>query len=158
MLTGTTLAAIRMLVFLSHQEPHNPISPRRVAETIGESPTYLAKVANTLTKAGILRSHRGVTGGMTLAVEPQEVSLLAVYEACQGRFIGDFCQDVPEDFPICAFHHAMKDLYDSVSMALSRWTLEDLRGNPFSAATLDSAIPCRMAPIQHHHPIKSEIR
>jgi Rrf2 family protein len=155
MLTGTTLAAIRMLVFLSQNDPKTPISPRRVAEAIGESPTYLAKVANTLTKAGLLRSHRGVTGGMTLALHPADINLLEVYEACQGKFLGDFCQDVPHDFPTCAFHQAMKELHGSVSKVLARWTLDALKGNPFSAETLGSAVPCRLAVISQVQTLES---
>lgn len=155
MLTGTTLAAIRMLVFLTQTDPKTPISPRRVAEAIGESPTYLAKVANVLTKAGILRSHRGVTGGMTLALDPSDINLLEVYEACQGKFLGDFCQDVPHDFPTCAFHQAMKELHGSVSKVLARWTLDALKGNPYSTAAVDSLIPCKLAIIRQVQTLES---
>ena len=156
MLTGTSLAAIRLLVFLSQCDPKTPISPRKVAEAIDESPTYLAKVANILTKAGILRSHRGVTGGMTLALDPADVTLLEVYEACQGKFLGDFCQEVPHDFPACAFHHAMKELHVAVSRVLARWTLEHLRQKPFSTEAVNSIIPCRLAVIRNAQTAMSE--
>ncbi len=147
MLTGTTLAAIRMLVYLTQCDSQTPISPRKVALAIDESPTYLAKVANILTKAGIVRSHRGVTGGMTLALDPTDINLLEVYEACQGKFLGDFCQDVPTDFPACAFHQAMKELHESVSKVLARWNLDALKANPYSVVAIDSKIPCKLSVI-----------
>ena len=158
MLTGTTLAAIRMLVYLTQSDPKTPVSPRKVAEAIDESPTYLAKVANTLTKAGILRSYRGVTGGMTLASDPAEITLLEVYEACQGKFLGDFCQEVPDDFPTCAFHQAMKELHDAVSQVLARWNLGALKKNPYSVAALDSIIPCKLSVISKIQTTPSENR
>jgi len=147
MLTGTTLAAIRMLVYLTQCDPKTPVSPRKVAEAIEESPTYLAKVANILTKAGIVRSHRGVTGGMTLALDPADINLLEVYEACQGKFLGDFCQEVPHEFPTCAFHQAMKELHGSVSKVLARWTLDALQKNPYSTEKVDSKVPCKLSVI-----------
>ena len=58
MFTKTTLSALRMLTLLGLREEAGPHSPRALAETIRESPTYLAKVVRLLVRAGI-----GCSGG-----------------------------------------------------------------------------------------------
>ncbi|MGH8700238.1 MAG: RrF2 family transcriptional regulator, partial [Burkholderiales bacterium] len=44
----------------------------------------LAKLFRRLTRAGILRTHRGVGGGVSLARAPQQISLRSVVEAVEG--------------------------------------------------------------------------
>ena len=64
MLTKTSVSATRILIHLGLSGEEGPVSPRLMAEQMGESPSYLAKVAQQLAKAGILRAHRGVAGGL----------------------------------------------------------------------------------------------
>jgi Rrf2 family protein len=150
MLTRTSLSAIRSLVYLGLKTDQEPISPRRIAEALQESPTYLAKVASQLVKAGILRAHRGVLGGVTLARNPRSITLLAIVEACQGQFVGSFCSDVPDTTRSCAFHRAGLELYEAVVRVLSKWTLADLIQKPLPAVPI-AGIDCLMttgAPVQ----------
>jgi len=46
--------------------------------------SFLAKIMQKLTKAGIVNSFRGVKGGFRLARKPEQVSLLDVIEAIEG--------------------------------------------------------------------------
>ena len=101
MFTKTTLSAMRTLVYLGLSRREEPISPRHIAETLGESPTYLAKVVRYLVKPGILRARRGVTGGVVLNRLPGEITLQSVVEACQGAILGDFCSEAPELAEAC---------------------------------------------------------
>jgi Rrf2 family protein len=93
----TTLSALRALLFLTQQEPAACLSPRHIAAVLGESPTYLAKVLRHLVKAGVLRAERGATGGVRLAMAPEDVTLLDVVEACQGTIVGNYCQATVAD-------------------------------------------------------------
>lgn len=102
MLTRTTIAAIRALVHVGLHPGDKPLSIRTIAERLGESPTYLAKVARHLVKAGILRAHFGVSGGIELNRQPQAISLRVIVEACQGMILGDFCQEQTNG--VCACH------------------------------------------------------
>jgi len=47
---------------------------------------FLAKIFQSLSKAGIVRSHRGVKGGFTLAVDPGKVTVREVLETIQGPY------------------------------------------------------------------------
>src|SRR3990170_3768906 len=47
-------------------------------------PSFLAKIISQLSIAGLLHTSRGARGGVTLAREPKEISLLEVVEAIDG--------------------------------------------------------------------------
>lgn len=62
-----------------------PIQAGRVAEAIGQHPDYLIKILQRLTRDGILTSIRGPSGGFRLARPADEISLLQIVEAIDGR-------------------------------------------------------------------------
>lgn len=132
MLTQTSEIAIKALMVISVRQRGQPIAPRRIAEIVGCSPTYLMKTLRSLVKVGILRSQRGARGGVTLAREPETIALLEVVEACQGLIVGNYCQALgPDQMPgVCAFHQAMEQVYAATVGALSQWTLADLTARP----------------------------
>jgi len=144
MLTKTSETAIRLLVLLAQRSADTPLSPREIAERLNSSPTYTAKTAAQLAKAGLLRSHRGAQGGVTLALAPAEISLLAIVEACQGRILGDYCQPSDKLELVCAYHEAMHQVHEAVLRELRRYTLADLVARPAPCGALASAVKCRM--------------
>ena len=58
---------------------------RAIARTLGVSEAHLSKVLQRLAKAGVVRSVRGPKGGFALAKSGDEVTLLDVYEAIDGK-------------------------------------------------------------------------
>jgi Rrf2 family protein len=54
------------------------------AAELGVSPSYLAKVLQTLVRSDLLRSTRGAAGGFELVRGPETVSCLEVLEAVDG--------------------------------------------------------------------------
>ena len=144
-LTQTTIAAIRTLVHIGLNPSDEPLSIRHIAEYLGESPTYLAKVTRHLVRAGILRAHRGVAGGIELNREPEAITLRAVVEACQGTILADFCQETPTMEGVCAFHVAAVELHQAMIQVLDRWTVGQLIEEPGSSGR-SRAIPCLLHP------------
>ena len=61
-----------------------PLSEISKAQNIPEK--FLAKIFQSLSKSGIIRSHRGVRGGFTLAKDPSEISIKEVLETIQGPY------------------------------------------------------------------------
>ena len=145
MLTKTSVTAIQALVYMAQLDGNGPVSPQDLARQLGASMTYLSKINTQLVKAGILVSHRGVRGGVTLARKPEQVSLLEIIEACQGRFLGDYCTSHEDAKAVCAFHIAMHELQAACVGTLSRWTLADLARKPLPAPELRAKVACRMA-------------
>jgi len=130
MLGKTSQSAIRALLLLAQQEPGACWSPRKLAASLGESPTYLAKVTRHMVKQGLLEAEKGVKGGVRLALPPDEITLLAIIEACQGTIVGDFCKGERPSSGQCSFHHAATELHDAITGVLVRWTLADLLRKP----------------------------
>jgi len=130
MLTQTSETALKALIFLALYGTEEPTSPREIAEHIGASPTYMAKITRMLVKADILRSQRGALGGVHLSRDPKEITLLDVVEACQGLIIGNYCQNMKEhERPHCGFHEAMLEVHQSMVGVLTKWTVSDLANN-----------------------------
>ncbi len=141
MITKTTISAIRALIFIAQNSGEGFLSPRRIADELGESPSYLAKVARSLVKAGILRAEKGVKGGVWLGRPPDRITLLAIIEACQGAILGDYCQPGCPSELICSYHQAAEELRGAIVGVLSRWSLAQLLRKPHGAAGKRS-VPC----------------
>lgn len=142
MLTQTTITATRLLIFLGDQTDGQVVVLKQIAQSLGESPTYLVKVARHLVRAGLLRAQRGKTGGVLLNRSPKGITLLAIVEACQGTIHGDFCQDVIDISRTCAFHQAGAELHHAISTVLTRWTLADFIGKPCPAGNMRNSVDC----------------
>lgn len=147
MLTKTSLSAIRVLTYLGLHGDGQPLSPRYLAEQLGESPTYLAKVVGRLVRVRMLRAHRGVAGGVVLAQSPADITLLAIVEACQGTILADFCEDAGRRSQTCGFHQAAAELHDAIVNVLAHWTLADFVKKPHPSKSLAKRVQCCLASI-----------
>jgi Rrf2 family protein len=61
-----------------------PLSEISEEQNIPEK--FLAKIFQSLSKSGILRSHRGVRGGFSLAKDPAEITIKEILETIQGPY------------------------------------------------------------------------
>lgn len=153
MIGKTSTSAIRALLLLAQQDPKTCWSPRRLAEVLGESPTYLAKVVRHLVRQRILEAEKGVKGGVRLIQEPSQVTLLSVVEACQGPILGDYCRSSRPSAEVCNFHRAALELHEAIRNVLGRWTLADLLERPHASAEVTGGVPCLM--LRGQHPISA---
>lgn len=145
MLNKTSISAIRALLLLAGRDQKDPWSPRRLADALDESPTYMAKVIRHLVRDGILDSAKGVKGGVRLVRSPDETRLLDIVEACQGTIVGDFCRRSPPQGAACTFHRAALELHQAITGVLGKWTLADLRAGPFPERPAGGGLACLMA-------------
>lgn len=145
MLTKTAETGIQMLIYMARSpERHQPVPPKTLAAELGHSPSYLAKIAHELARAGLLRTHRGTKGGVVLTRPPAEIRLLDIVQSLQGVLNGDYCQARADALRPCGFHRAMLEIHRSVVEALSRWTLADLAKSPCGTADGTPSPLCRM--------------
>jgi Rrf2 family protein len=77
--------ALHVMVLLAEREADGPLTTHQAAERLGVSEAHLSKVMQRLSHAGFVRSRRGPGGGFELGRPPEEVCLLDVYEAIEGR-------------------------------------------------------------------------
>jgi len=76
--------AVRAVLYLARKENSERSATSTVAEEQRIPPSFLAKIISQLSIAGLLHTSRGARGGVTLAREPKDITLLEVVEAIDG--------------------------------------------------------------------------
>lgn len=84
--------ALRMLAALVN-DPDGVVSVRTAAHENGVPYSFARSIQHDLAVAGIVENTRGASGGMRLAVDPHETTLLQLVEAVQGPIILTGCLD-----------------------------------------------------------------
>jgi Rrf2 family protein len=75
--------ALRAVVYLAKQAPRGCTTEQIAAAARIEHQAYLSKVLQALRRKGVVRSQRGVGGGMTLVKSPAELNILEVVNAVE---------------------------------------------------------------------------
>ena len=89
--------AIRAVRYLAKQGPNQRSATSTVAQEMKIPPSFLAKIISQLSIAGFLHTSRGARGGVTLARDAKEISLLDVVEAIDGPILLNECVGDPAD-------------------------------------------------------------
>lgn len=95
---------------------------------------YLLKIMRLLTKAGLVKSHRGVEGGYALAKAPQEITLLDVVEAIEGPLYFNRCH-LDQKYCTkkwanrCPVHGVLGDIQASLVQQLASHNFAELARN-----------------------------
>ena len=76
--------AVRAILHLAHIKNGERAATSNVAKEQHIPPSFLAKIISQLSIAGLLHTSRGARGGVTLAREPKDITLLEVIEAIDG--------------------------------------------------------------------------
>ena len=96
-----------------------------LSRTEGIPRSFLAKIFQSLVRGGLVRSVRGVGGGFALARAPEEISVLAIIEAVEGRLAFQRCQDDgcvrSRGCPLCGLfaqaQRQVRELFEGTSLA-----------------------------------------
>jgi len=75
---------IAALMELANYYGKDLLQTKLIAERRSIPPNYLEQLLNQLTKAGIVKALRGSKGGYQLAVPPEEITFLQVWEIMEG--------------------------------------------------------------------------
>jgi len=76
--------AVRAVLHLTRLGKDKMAATSTVAAGQHIPPSFLAKIISQLSVAGVLHTARGAHGGVTLARDPKDISLLEVVEAIDG--------------------------------------------------------------------------
>src|SRR5690606_18982460 len=80
MISQTVEYALRAAVFLA-SESDAARTTGEIAQRTRVPPAYLSKVLQSLSRAGIVHSQRGIGGGFTLALDARKLTILEVVNA-----------------------------------------------------------------------------
>ena len=121
---------IVLLSYMARDPGETARTARELADKSGLPLPTVSKVLKTLSRSGLLVSHRGKHGGYSLAREPQLISVADMLEALEGPLsLTECATDMPTACDIessCPVHSNWKVINRAVLEALSRVTLSDM--------------------------------
>jgi len=115
--------AIRGLLDLCSQPEGAVCLLSEVSERQNIPASFLSKIFQNLSKAGMVSSSRGTGGGFVLAKAPHEITLLDVLEAIEGRVCLNICVtngQVCENTPTCVIHPVWCEAQEHLVHLLAR--------------------------------------
>lgn len=128
-LTIYTDYALRTLMYLAVNAAR-PVPASEIAKAYGISTHHLAKVAKHLVRGGFVRSHRGRTGGLELAVAPVRINVGEVVRFCEPTLDLLECFDrATSTCPLtggCRLERKLHDARAAFLGVLDRTTLAEL--------------------------------
>ena len=116
---------------LAQRNSDGPVPLEALAEAQDIPVRYLAKIIQDLRRCGLIRSVRGAHGGYKLAVPPDDIKLLDVWEALDGPLCPVDCLDRPERCPRhteCVTRDVWEQVRGAMRAVLNNTSLSDLAG------------------------------
>ncbi|MDX2226473.1 MAG: Rrf2 family transcriptional regulator [Verrucomicrobiae bacterium] len=104
--------------------------------------SFLAKIFQSLSKAGLVKSRQGAGGGFQLTKKPAEITVLDVFEAIEGKMAFQRClEEVPDCLRVesCSLCAVFSEAQNKVAEVFARTTLHDLMHPPPTAPQKYSA-------------------
>src|SRR4030066_352378 len=83
--------AVRAVLYLAGLSDGRRAPTSQIARDQKIPPSFLAKIISQLSVAGMVQTSRGARGGVTLAREPEKITLLDVVEAIDGPILLNEC-------------------------------------------------------------------
>lgn len=116
---------LRILIILGCR-PNDRLTSEELAETIDVPRQFTLKIAQSLTKAGLIRAQRGVGGGIQLARAPETITLRDIFTATDTPRALNECLIDPsicDRAQCCAPHHILQDIQKMLDQRLTEVTL-----------------------------------
>jgi len=118
--------AVRVMIHLAGLPPGTRTSRDELAEAADCPEQFLSKVLQSLTRAGLVASRRGNTGGFELPGNRREATLLEVIEAIEGPLRLNVCltsEHACKRQSWCPAHAVWSEAQDAMIAALRKATI-----------------------------------
>jgi Rrf2 family protein len=127
MISQSAEYALRAVVFLA-ERPDERWTSLRIAEATQVPAGYLAKILQSLGRAGIVSGQRGLGGGFRLSRPPSELSLLRVVEAVDPIRRIESCPLKLEAHAagLCPLHRRLEAAIDQIRSSFQETTVADI--------------------------------
>jgi Rrf2 family protein len=137
MFSQTVEYALRAVVQLAGAAPE-PQTTEQIARATRVPQAYLAKVLQSLVQAGIVRSQRGIGGGMALVKRPAELTILEVVNAVDPIRRIRTCplELAAHGVNLCPLHRRVDEALALVEDAFRRTTLQEVLDEPTTSIPL----------------------
>lgn len=81
----TRASEYALLSLVSLATATDPIDTETLAHELSISKSFLAKILQSLARQGILKSYKGVNGGFELNRPKEDITILSIMEAAEGK-------------------------------------------------------------------------
>jgi len=129
LLTRAADYAVRVMIHLAGLPPGVRANRSDLASQAGCPEQFLSKVLQSLTRAGLIISHRGNTGGFELQEPHRSASILEVVEAVEGPIRLNVCVNseiVCTRQAWCPAHPVWADAQEALEAVLQGATIDRL--------------------------------
>jgi Rrf2 family protein len=130
LITRASEYAILSLIVLS--EASAPMDSETLSKELSIPKSFLAKILQSLARAEILKSFKGVKGGFVLAKKPKDINMLDVMSAVEGKAPVVFeCSPSLDDCPsdragLCSIWPFLNKLQGKIDSFLADLSLENI--------------------------------
>jgi len=117
------------VIYLAKQPQGKIVSLSEVSKAENIPEKFLAKIFQSLTRSGLIRSHRGAGGGFSLARPANKITVKELLESIQGPIYFTKCLSNLYDCDkkeICKLRNLWKKAQDYSIKILTQKTLADL--------------------------------
>jgi Rrf2 family iron-sulfur cluster assembly transcriptional regulator len=117
------------VIYLAKQPRGKIVSLSEVSKAEKIPEKFLAKIFQSLTRSGLIRSHRGAGGGFSLARPANKITVKELLESIQGPIYFTKCLSNLYDCDrkeICKLRNLWKKAQDYTIKILTQKTLADL--------------------------------
>lgn len=128
-LTRAADYAIRVMIHMAGLPPGTTVRLRTLANEVAVPESFLAKVLQTLTRAGLVLSRRGPDGGFELVPSSMQATTLDVIDAIEGPVQLNSClgeDGCCERRDWCPAHSVWAEAQIAMLTVLSRETIGEL--------------------------------
>lgn len=119
----------RALLELAMNYDGGPVQLKEIAKRQGISLSYLEQLTGLVVAAGLVESHRGARGGLSLRRHPRDIKLSEIIRVLEGETTLVSCVSQPEACPrsgFCVTRDVWGELGSSMQKVLESTTLQDL--------------------------------
>ena len=124
--------ALRFLARVA-QKSGERVTAAAAAQAEGISEKMLERIAAKLTRAGFIRSVKGIRGGYILARPPQQITVTDVLLAMETPYLPQHCVDIPEEnckmFNCCKMLKMWRETDDAIRKVTDNYTVADMIGS-----------------------------
>lgn len=121
--------ALRAVLYVAAYGHDRWILIREVSDQLGISFSFLGKIVQQLSRAGILVSHKGPGGGIALAKPARDIALLDIVRAIDGANALKGCllglPECSDDAP-CPLHEHWKGIRENILHLLEHKSVAEL--------------------------------
>lgn len=128
MISQTAEYALRAMVYLADQK--EPQTNAQIADATLVPVGYLAKVMQSLSRAGLVSAQRGLRGGFTLAHAASELTVLRIINTVDPIRRFHECPLGLHGINLCPLHRSLDDAAQAVEATFGDTTLADLVNVP----------------------------